>query len=43
MLVFRICSVSRLVLGDPEVADVLVPVVGGGGGGVDVVRNEILT
>ena len=37
-------SVSRLVLGDPEDAGVLVPVVGGsGGGGVDDVRDEIST
>ena len=35
-------SVSRLVLGGPEDAGVLVPVVVGGGG-VDDVRDEIST
>ena len=41
MLFFE--SVSRLVLGDPEDADVLVSIVGSGGGGVDDVRDEIST
>ena len=36
-------SVTRLVLGGPEDAGVLVLTVVGGGGGVDDVRDEIST